>query len=1409
VHTDNERCEPGIEGVVDSGEDVKEKSLRWLLDMDLSEPEEKLFTVPGSEYCDEGLSAYEAEVAGRPLVRGHADSDELSSYVAEEIVLSSDSERSDIYADIPDDSTADAEVELSGAAMAVDYSRREHDQSTVPTVVVTDGSDILALAEDDDMGEAFLAIKRVKPVVETSGENVNENVGERIVEAAGESVDENVGESVVEASGEHGRDDIPAELESSHSINLSEAPVPYLVAQPGTYAVANEAPLQDDSSISSDAAPANVVDYVASMAPPTDDDEFDKYLLGGEHLLADDSNPDELAVARIEGIVSVDPSSGVDIDYHEDFRTMDGFDPGTVSAITSVISRVMEEITCKARERIEELGFAADSIEVDVMLGNEPQAIKRCYAEGFEPVTAICAELPLALQGLARSEQDAIYVRLFHGQTNENWNDIFSSEFSAEGDKAELQSEPEFEPVMAIEPEGVPQTAEAWMSEADLADDIVGADFAEGFDAGAAPQGEMDIDALFDDLLGDEHDAGAEDTLVAVSDDALTDDSIESTGFSEDILAGDIFGELPAASDSTVSDIDAAFSGIAQPQGSIDEICGVDVDEFAGSEQADQPESADSRGDVHGDSGSDRSGSDTAWFIPEGVAFSYTSKSGAEIFPDFLDAFIEEGSAEVEKLEDAFGEWEKDAAADSAFAIVARTLHTLKGIAKGVGLQRYGTLVHNFETLLEASSRPEAGAEQDYFRMTNVWLDAVVRGVEFVQEHRGDIASEFPVQRGGSVVDEQPLAASSELAECIELPVEELVAPPAGQNKAAVARQKKRDQQLADEGAKSLAAQQSVRITSEKLDHLLNLTSQAQQLGVRSAQSTSRNKRASAELQARLTSVRSHIAKIADRALLNVNARGGRSTPDLDALEMDQYSELQEAANILREGVEDLADLVDVTSRQNALVESLLKQQSSVISSITSSIQGARVVPMSRLMPGLRRIVRTVSTDLDKAVSFKVLNEAGALDRDYYARCQIILEHMVRNALDHGIESPEERLAVGKPTAGRITIDVRKSGGDYIIKLADDGRGIDPEVIRESAYDKGLDIDVDALSDEEAIRLIFHKGFSTANAVSEISGRGVGMDIVMTELQQLGGDIQIQSAVGLGTCFEIRVPSNVSVNGALFVTAGESAYAIPLNGLIAVEYIPVDEFYSAVERGETLSLFDIECEPAYLATLCQGVGLPDRSVWGATVPVIVAGSEQRHMAIAIDNVEEALELVVRSLGAQFSSVPGVAGAATTAEGEAIVALDLNLLVASVVSGDLAPVEVSKDTVRTLLALVVDDSRTQRMVATSQLDTVGVETITAENGMVAIDLLNATHRLPDIVLLDVEMPVKDGIETLREIRKSQRYGHLPVIMVTSRTGAKHRALARDAGCNGYMGKPFNFPGLIEQISALTGYDLQLT
>jgi chemosensory pili system protein ChpA (sensor histidine kinase/response regulator) len=416
---------------------------------------------------------------------------------------------------------------------------------------------------------------------------------------------------------------------------------------------------------------------------------------------------------------------------------------------------------------------------------------------------------------------------------------------------------------------------------------------------------------------------------------------------------------------------------------------------------------------------------------------------------------------------------------------------------------------------------------------------------------------------------------------------------------------------------------------------------------------------------------------------------------------------------------------------------------------------------------------------------------------------------MIRNALDHGIESPGVRVAAGKEANGLITIDASKRGSDYIITLKDDGKGIDPEFMRDVAYERGLDIDVDMLSDEEAIRLIFHKGFSTASSLSEISGRGVGMDIVLSELQHIGGDIEIESKVGEGTTFRVRIPSNITVNGALLVAAGEASYAIPLDGLIAVEHVSVDDFCDALEKGTRLSLFGMDCTPAYLATICQGDSLPERSAWGTTVPVIIAGNENRYMAIAIDDVTQALELVIRSLGAQFSMIPGLAGGATTADGQSIVALDLNALVATLPTDESVPVSLRRESEERMLVLVVDDSRTQRMVATSQFDNLGVETITAENGLVAIDLLNSTHRLPDVILLDIEMPVKDGIQTLREIRKSKRYSDIPVIMVTSRTGVKHRTLAEEAGCNGYMGKPFNFPKLVEQIANLTNHKFQLS
>jgi chemotaxis protein histidine kinase CheA len=1380
MHTDKDIDPNGADTPIDGAEEWQDSTLNWLLDMDMSDPEERLFALEEEEYVAEELTEYEAEFAARPMTRGKADADDFATYVEEEIVISSELQSSDIYTAAAVSSEADADKVKSRASesMAIDYSRKSRDGTAHSNgelhKPLQEGLDILGLAADDDMGEKYLVLKRAKPPVENRGAPVNE-------------------------PGLNGNIPKPEQLV------LSQAPVLTLVSEPGKLAVANEDPQSDGDSCQPQElmpeAAGDVNDYVASVRPPAGEEEFDQYLLRGEQL--EDGEPDfsQLLVEHSDGVVPVDSSPDKAIDYHEDFRAMPGFDGASVAAITPLLPELAEQASVAVAARLESLGMPADSVRVELMLGSDAESIRQCLESGYEPLVSICMPPPAVLSQLQQVQVDMIFARLLHAISGENLNQLFNEDFvgAVNGDLTLVPGEAG----VAAESDTASEADDSGVFAADLLTSEL-----DEVQAGAQWEpGEADIDAIFADFGSDGDDIETADALAQDDQQPQVNRTEQLQVFEEDIFAADIDSELGSQPTAPTEHIEALFESFGELPQDSGEICGLDVDEFS----TDATDATDATAATAPDAAAQApvpEAIDGSWCIPQDIVFSYASQTSAEIFSDFLDAFIEEGSSELEKLEDAIGVWEKEIGAESAYVTVTRILHTIKGIAKGVGLQYYGTLIHNFETLLDAMPRPQAEAQVDYFRIVNVWLDAAVRGLDYIQGQRADIVSEFPQVAGalpagvpsdvGSSADsEQPAGAVTEQSAATAV------------DKPADSQQKQLSKQIADEGARVLAAQQSVRITSDKLDHMLNLTNQAQQLGVRTAQSTARGKRASAEMQNRLSSVRAHIAGIADRALLAVTASGNQPASEMDALEMDQYTELQEAANILREGVEDLADLVDFASRQNAQIEALIKQQVNVISSIGSSIRAARVVPVSRLIPGLRRLVRTVGTELSKTVSLQVLNELGTLDRDDFGRCQTILDHMARNALDHGIETAQEREAAGKPAGGRVTIDIRKSGADAIITLSDDGRGIDPEAMRDSACKKGLDIDVDALSDEEAIRLIFHKGFSTASQLSQISGRGVGMDIVLSELQQMGGDIQIESTVGKGTSFHIRIPSSVTVNGALLVSAGDQSYAIPLGGLIAVEQVPVNDFYAAVESGTTLTLSTFECQPAYLATLCQGGRLPEKKVWGASVPVIIAGSDSCHMAIAVDDVEEALELVIRSLGVQFSSVPGVAGAATTADGEAIVALDLNLLAASVKSGDDSAVSVGAEREEALLALVVDDSRTQRMVATSQLETVGVETVTAENGGVAIDLLNTADRLPDIILLDVEMPVKDGIQTLREIRKSVRYSHVPVIMVTSRTGLKHRALAEEAGCNGYMGKPFNFRMLLGQINELTGHRLQLS
>lgn len=1406
-----------------------EEMEEWLLSLDLLEPEDRLFKLlPSSSGSTQELTEAEMVLAGRPLTRDNQGKDDFLNYVGEEIVMSGDGSETQV-------NQKPNATDSFAAAMAVDNWHQQDGNDAMPEVDIPDGTDLFELDQCDDIsnyrftkrmttvkagddmhepmyssmaddqltarGQGFeteytfadLDTTLIPPVepeqesdldlsldlpgvsVESDETDVQAGHSEEAVVFSHDEVVSDLADAVAELSD----DDVQAtdveasdaDSDASDSVELGEqdyliADLPQIEEQPLPEVSASDDTKEDvqEAIIPTAAELAALADSLAKeqeqsdrsehepfddeqlLDLPSDDQAFDDYLTEADMPIPSEEELEDFALETDDTRPSLDVSDDQPIDYHDDLQEL--------AANTAALVPAQEHLeTLKNALLAQAQGGAAEGsdFKVELRIGADEETRASCAEQGFVPLNQIKIWDAMALLNLSQQTQDASFVRLIDGDGNTQ-NHYLSPELLVEQDS-------------------------------DTEDDAA--------------------------LSQDEVSTATEEPTEDV--------------FGEDLLAEDLsdIEEPVAVSEQELNELlDSLAVDTSESQS--DEICGVELREFVGVEiDGELPDLP-----VPTQPGADElyvapAASADQWYLPSYITFSYSSASNNDVAEEFLEAFLEEGADELEKLEDQVVDWEHNFGSEEAYAPVTRTLHTLKGIAKGVGLQRYGTFIHNFETLLEQMKKPDSGAEQSYFRVVNVWLDTAVRGFEHILDFRTDISEELPS------LSVEASEALEESADVDTAQSDEALAEPAvdtverddssaeaisvdADSFAKTIREGKstQDSPAADDGAKVAAAQQSVRITSERLDQLLNLTNQAQQLGVRSSQTLQRAKRSTAELQNTLISVRTHTSRIVSGTTQSLGDWKQRNdhTANLDALEMDQYTELQEAANILREGIEDLADLVNITNRQQMLVEALLKQQTTMISSMSSAVQSARVMPVSRLMPGLRRIVRTVSNDLGKSVTFRVLNEAGALDRDNYARCQIVLEHMVRNALDHGIEMPGDRLDAGKPTTGIISIDVRKEGGDYILSLADDGRGIDPEKMRDVVFEKGLDVDADALTDEQAMKMIFHKGFSTAASLSEISGRGVGMDIVLSELQKMGGDIDIHSEVGQGTRFDIRIPSNVTVNGALMVSAGDDAYAIPLDGLVAVEHIPSAEFFTAIEQGRPLQIYDMACEPSYLATLCHQDPMPGRNLWGHTVPIIVAGTPDRYLAVAVDDVQEALELAIRSLGVQFNDVPGLAGGATTADGAAIVALDLNQLVASLPELDQADGSAGGDRSQRPLVLVVDDSRTQRMVSTSHFDTVGVETVTAENGMVAIDLLNNTHRLPDIVLLDVEMPVKDGIQTLREIRKSSRYGHLPVIMVTSRTGPKHRALAEEAGCNGYMGKPFNFGQLIEQVNELTGLKL---
>jgi chemosensory pili system protein ChpA (sensor histidine kinase/response regulator) len=528
-----------------------------------------------------------------------------------------------------------------------------------------------------------------------------------------------------------------------------------------------------------------------------------------------------------------------------------------------------------------------------------------------------------------------------------------------------------------------------------------------------------------------------------------------------------------------------------------------------------------------------------------------------------------------------------------------------------------------------------------------------------------------------------------------------------------------------------------------------------------------------------------------------------------DPLEFDRYSLLQQLSRSLLESASDLIDIKNTLAEKSRDMETLLVQQSRINTELQEGLMRSRMVPFARMVPRLRRIVRQVAGELDKQVDFFVDNAEGELDRTVLERIVAPLEHMLRNALDHGVETANERLAANKSAQGTIVLSVTREGGDVVLTLTDDGRGIDLSAVRDKAVARGLMEAGANLSDHEIMQFILQSGFSTAKQITQISGRGVGMDVVYSEIKQLGGNLEIDSSWGKGTRFTVRLPFTVSVNRALMVSGCGDVYAIPLNtieGIVRVSPFELEAYYQP-----DAPLFEYAGQPylmRYIGALLHTTDKPNLDGHTAPLPVLLVRGSDHAVAIQVDSLMGSREIVVKTLGPQFSQVQGLSGATVLGDGSVVVILDLLAMIrADALHMHRDPLlgheEVHADRDRPLLVMVVDDSVTVRKVTSRFLERQGMEVILAKDGVDAIGLLQDSDRVPDVMLLDIEMPRMDGFEVASRIRHTSRLRELPIIMITSRTGEKHRDRAAALGVDKYLGKPYQESLLLEAIHELTG------
>ena len=749
-----------------------------------------------------------------------------------------------------------------------------------------------------------------------------------------------------------------------------------------------------------------------------------------------------------------------------------------------------------------------------------------------------------------------------------------------------------------------------------------------------------------------------------------------------------------------------------------------------------------------------------------------------------LPIFIEEGQELLPQVNAGVRHWrEEPQQAQEAVTQLKRLLHTLKGSARMAGAMRLGEATHHIESRLIQAA--------DQGGLSGALLDSIEADIDVLD-------TLFEVLSSGETL-ELPAAPNAEELPAVveEADIVDLAA--AGGRVAPVPIMQ--DQ----EAGKAL-----LRVRADIIDRLVNDAGEVAITRSRVEAEMLGLKRSLHDLTENVSRLRAQLREIEIQAESQMQSRLSiiqDEAHQFDPLEFDRFTRLQELTRFMAESVNDVATIQFNLLNNLGETEGALQQQGRMTKELQQQLMRIRMVPFSNVSERLYRIVRQTAKELGKKVNLEIRGGRVEIDRSVLEKMTSPFEHMLRNSIDHGLEDRDIRLAANKPEVGEVRIEVKQEGNELVLTLQDDGKGINLARVREKAVENGLIRVEDELNEEQLIQLIFAPGFSTAQEVTQISGRGIGMDVVRNEIGNLGGRIEVSTVHGAGTTFTIHLPLTLAVIHVVLIRIADRQYAIPSIMVEQVQEVKMDALNRVYEKRVVEwmgNLYPFYYMPRLLGDTHSH---PETKRYN-TILLIKSGALR--MAVHIDELIKNLEVVVKNIGPQLARVPGITGATVLGNGDIVMILNPLQLVPVIeqlarqqaalpqpVQVE-APVVVEEATsVNTApVVMVVDDSLTVRKITGRLLAREGYQVMTAKDGVDALQQLQEIR--PDVMLVDIEMPRMDGFELTRNVRGADDTREIPIIMISSRTADKHKNYAYQLGVNVFLGKPYQEDELLTHI-----------